>query len=336
MALRFWLRHFEQVWSSEVDELIVSINSSAEPAVAEYMKAIVRETPKAKLIYTDHQTDHGIAIDQALNAAGDLVMLIEDDAFVLERGKVAGCFAVLERGEQDIVGSPRGSCAQEIWDAVRDSFGLMFAPDGDVGPNFWPNFFFSRTQLLLDTDRNFCGAGWAPGEMVPGINHRAREQCYGDTFVNTSLQLRAKNPRIAVVAQHHGHPQDMEQRAEGLGLWKPGVPWFHMGSLSSGVTGVLMTDDGRPLTVKSKEPQPEGWRIPLYATTEMERIEWERRVAWWSMALESADEDPGDPIPGFREEYRGALARLVEQYGLAQGRIIRSMVGYKELLTWKI
>lgn len=336
LLLRFWLNHYEQVWCSEVDELIVSINSSAEPAVAGYMQDLVESTKKAKLIYVPVQTDHGVAIDRALDQAGELVFLIEEDAFVLERGKVDGCFRVLERDEKDIIGSPRGSCSPEIWDYVRDFWGLMYASDGDVGPNFWPNFFFCKRGLLTETDRQFCAQAWEAGEMLPGLNMKAKGFCNGDTFVNTSLQLRAKDPRIAVVPQYHGHPEDMAKRAEGKGLWDGNCPWFHMGSLSSGVTGVLTTDDGRPLNCKHKEPKPEGWQLPSYANTEMEQIEWERRIAWWMMSLEAADDDPTDPIPDYRNEYRQALQRVIQQFGLSPSRIIRSIVGYKELLTWKI
>lgn len=337
LLLRMWLKHYEQIWADEVDELIVSINSAADPEIAEFMQETVRKTPKTYLQYVDHQTDHGIAINDALEVASDgLVMLIEEDAFVRTPGQIAGCFRVLEDGEADIVGSPRDSCGPEVAQIIADAFGKMYSPkDGGVGVNFWPNFFFTSTERLKGTDRNFCARGWNPGdEVLPGFP--VKELNYGDTFVNTSIQLRQKNPRITIVPQYHGHPEDMEQRQLQKGLWDGYCPWFHMGSLSSGVTGVLTTNDGRPLTVRHKAPQEPGWELPKYANTEMERMEWERRIAWWTMALESADKDSADPIPLFRHEYREALDRVTYQFGLSPTRIIKSIVGYKELITWKI
>jgi hypothetical protein len=337
LLLRFWLENFKQVWMTEVDQLIVSVNSGVEPYVAAYIKKLITETPKTFMIYRSRQTDHGDAINEALDFANDLVFLIEDDAFILTGGQVHGCFSVLERDEKDMIVSPRGSCAQAIWDAVRDHWGLLHAPNGEIGPNFWPNFWFGKRDDLTATDRKFCSRGWVRGERIEPLGMVAHELMNGDTFVSTSLQLRAKQPRIATVPQYHGHPEDLDNRAAGRGLWDGKAPWIHIGSLSSGVSGVITDEFGRPLSRKNDvAKQDPGWSLPPYVNTEMERMEWERRVAWWMMALQSADRDESNPIPEFREEYRAGLDRIISQFGLSLGRILRTIKAYEELITWKI
>ena len=207
--LNYWLKFFDEVWGDEVDKLYIGFNSPIEETVLNYIKELCSSRPKIVLDIQIQQMDHGPTIDRLLDLCNeDYIMLIEDDGFIFKRGIVDLAFSKLESGEFDIVAGKRGSCSFEILKKAQEVYGLDYEGEGDQGPNFWPNFFFCSKELLLKTDRNFSAKAWKRGERIESLGLTiAEEIANGDTFVNTSLQLRRLVPsgRIAYLNQYHGH-----------------------------------------------------------------------------------------------------------------------------------
>lgn len=316
--LKYWLKFFHEVWGGEVDKLYVLINSPIEKSVVEYEIELLRND-KITAYYLDHQIEHGTGIDKMLGECEEeYVMLIEDDAYIFKSGYVDRYFSLLESGEYDVIGSPRGSCSMEIYEGARVKFGLNYEGLGDHGPNFWPNYFFAKRDTLLSTDRNFCARAWDPGEVVEPLGMTVTDsRVVGDTFVNTSLQLRARFPkeRILDIPQYHASPDDIEDYENKRFLFDGNAPWTHIGSLSTGVGGVLIDDCGRPLARRLIDPPKESASVPGQCTTEQERREWERRVAAWELFLQNALSDI-HKIEEFMLLYRRAVDRIIAQFGL--------------------
>ena len=339
--LNYWLSFFDNVWGSEVDKLYIYLNSPIEPAVVDYIRALCLQNPKINLQYNNTQTDHGPAIDRTLDiVTEELVMLVEDDGFIFKPGMVDSCFKQLENGDYDIVGSKRSSCAMEILSAAQVKWGLDYEGEGDQGPNFWPCFFFSSKALLLGTDRNFSAKGWSRGEVVAGLEHTiVGDIANGDTFVNTSLQLRGKVPigRIFCVPQYHGHPDDLQHAQQSKYLFNGLAPWTHVGSLSSGVGGILQDDKGRSLARRLIDPAKQSTKLPTqWCQTDMEKKEFERRVQWWLTFWEYSKDiknSPASPeIKEFHRLYGQAIYQIIEQYGLSIGEIHKRQKVYKGVL----
>ena len=317
--LHYWLKLFKENWIDEVDRLYIAHNSSIEPEIAEYIEDLAKRIVGDKLcfLYTPRQTDHGIAINEMLDACEeDHILLIEDDGFIFKPGIVDHWFTQIEIGRFDVVGSKRGSCSLEILEAAKQKWNLDYSGYGDQGCNFWPNFFFTSRKLLLATDRNFCARSWIKGDIVSPIDYMVEpENVNGDTFVNTSLQIRnlVKKERIHCVPQWHGSPNDIEDAEKGIDLFSGRAYWYHAGSLSSGVGGVLCDEEGRSLS--KQDVSFPGGQLPKWCNSDGEKREWERRVQWWLTFWENREEGV---IDAFAEKYYKAIERIIIQYGFGK------------------
>jgi hypothetical protein len=329
----YWLRFFVRVWGDEVDTLYVYLNSPIEAPVVEYIRSLCAERPKINFQYNPQQIEHGEAINRVLDIVTEkYIMLIEDDAFIFKSGYVNHCFGHLESGSYDIVGSKRGSCSLEISEAAKQRWGLSYEGYGDQGPNFWPCFFFCSRQLLLSTDRVFGARAWNQGETIDSLRYVVEVPVVaGDTFVNTSLQLRNMVPehRIVYVPQYHAHPDDMDHALSNTCIFDGHAPWVHIGSLSSGVGGVLKDDQNRCLSRRTIDPAAGETQLGSKPQSDMELKEWERRVQMWCTFLRDADREV---IKDFQELYWQAIERIIKTFGLSMGNISVRQRVYKERL----
>lgn len=327
--LNYWINNFITFWEQEIDRLIIVCNTPAEQDVIDYIRLLCVKSQKIELIYVDHQIQHGDAINIALDKLQDeVVMLIEDDAYIFRSGIVDFYFKKIEDGEFDVIGSPRGSCSFEILERAKQIWGLSYDGEGDQGPNFWPNFFFAKAATLISTDRNFNSRAWEKGEKIHSLLDYDVEVplVVGDTFVNTSLQLRSMIPRerILTISQYHASPDDARyyENKERYFVFDGRAPWIHIGSLSSGAGGALMDDHSRSLSRRKIMPEgpltvlPKEW---CDVTSEMQKKEWERRVAWWQKFWLFCQPTKG--IQDFYNAYGRAIEQLINQYQLSRSRI---------------
>lgn len=336
--LRFWLNCFKW-WHQHVDRIYIGLNTPLTGPVRTYMEDLILDTPKASLIGYTQTTDHGIVVKDLLEVCEeDMIMLVEDDCYIWDGFPIGQAFSLIESGAKDIIGSKRGSCGFEILEAARNKFGISYEGIGDQGPNFWPNLFFSKRKTLLNTDRNFRARMWKAGETIEWLGHTCKEDQAGDTFVNTSLQLRCQFPenRIGYLPQYHGNTTDLEDRERGVGIFDGRAPWIHVGSLSSGVSGILRDPHNRPLsygvlTVGSDDVAEEAFELPHKPGSEMEKREWERRIAFWSLFHETAVVTSED-LAVFHDLYGRALQRVIRQFALSTKTIRRMMEAYQNLI----
>lgn len=221
----FWLKFYER-WQHEVDQLCINHNTSG----------------------------HGQSLTKLVNETdSEYLMFIEEDGIIFKPGIVDKYFKMLEPGQYDVIGSPRMSCSPKITEIAKNKWDLNYEGEGDKGPNFWPNFFFVKRSILMQTDLNFANKSWQPGEELLG--EKLTETVAGDTMVSMSLQLRNLVPkeRILEIPQYHSSPFDFEDYRNNKNIWDGNCSWFHLGSASGDFT---------------------PWK------TDMERLEAERRAMW--------------------------------------------------------
>lgn len=322
--INYWLNLYDTVWGSEIDKLYIYLNSTIEKPAVDYIRDRVAKSKNINFTYNDLQIEHGDAIDRALDlVTEDLVMLIEDDAFIFKPGIVDKAFKMIESGEKDIVGSKRGSCSFEILRAAEEKWGIGSAGAGDQGCNFWPCYFFTKTDILKKTSRRFGARSWLKGDTIEPLALVVEApQVVGDTFVNTSLELRAMIPedRIAYLPQYHASPDDLDHFNKQIYLFDGKAPWTHIGSLSSGVGGVLRDEHNRALTRRLIDPEKGPTKLEPWANTDGEKREWERRVTWWATFYEKAT-NINEDIVELYDLYGQAVQRIIEQYKLKIGNI---------------
>lgn len=299
--LRYWLDFYEKNIKSEITTLYIHVNATLEPDVLTYIQNLLNK-PGIKAIYKDHQIEHGDAINELLDVVTEKYCgLIEDDCFVMRPGFINQMFEHLESLEFDVVGSKRGSCTQEILIASAMKYNLDYSGYGDTGCNFWPSFFFTETEQLKNTDRNFKAKEWKAGTYIPELDYTIRNDSYGDTFVNTSIQILAKNnqERIRYIPQNHASPDDIEHYQKQRGIFNGLATHIHIGSLSS-------------FNPFKKDAFP-----PLYR--ESEKIEWERRIAFFLRFIDTAE--PIDGLDIYKNAYRNKINEMIGEMELAISRI---------------
>lgn len=329
----YWYNLFKTRWGNEVDKLYIYFNSPIEQAAVNFVKSLIIRDPKVVFIYNNNQIEHGEAINRTLDAVTEeYIMLIEDDAFIWGIGVVAQAFNMIECGSFDIVASKRGSCGAEILKAAQEKWQISYEGYGDQGPNFWPNFFFCKKSLLLKTDRNFGSKLWKAGEKIKELDYVCQTDQAGDTFVSASLQLRnlVSQERIFFVPQYHGHPLDLEHYDKHEGLFDGKAPWCHIGSLSSGIGGLIKDDQNRSLSRRLIDPPGGETILGNEPTSEFELMEYERRVQWWltfywfSLHIGLAE------LKGL---YLQGINRIIEKFKLNRKRIERRRQIYSKLIN---
>lgn len=307
LVIKLW----RERWRDEVDTFYINYNNHAGvplEVAQEFISKMIAD-PKVRLIYHPRGTGNGTPITEMTKVAQeDLVMLLEDDGFIFSSGIVNECFQRIEKDQCDAVGSPRGSCGMEVWDASQKKYNLDYSGYGDVGPNYWPNFFFCKRSDLLRTDLNFASKTWQAGEYSKELDHTFKEVNHGDTFVWGCVQLRHLGVRFSHVPQYHANPFDIENARLEKDLFDTKARWVHGGSLSAGWGGYL------------------SGSLPDVSTdSAMQEIE--TRVAFWTIALEAT---PG--YESFRGEYVKGLDNLVKEATLSDSRIHQKYNMYKQLL----
>lgn len=304
---------FQERWYDEVDKFYICYNNhSGVPleVAQEFISRVITE-PKVQLIYHPRGIGNGMPItEMTLIAKEDLVMLLEDDGFIFDAGIVDKCFQKIESDLTDIVGSPRGSCGPEIWERSKEKYGLDYTGYGDVGPNWWPNFFFCKRADLLRTDLNFASITFKPGEYCKELDYIFKDINHGDTFVWACMQLRALGLRSHSVPQHHASPFEIDEFENKTMNWIGDKPkWIHGGSLSSGWGGYLSN------------------QVPD-VSNESAMQEIETRVAFWTIASSIID-----GYKDFKYVYQKGIENLTNNAGLDRDRIGNKVGIYRSLMN---
>lgn len=306
---------FKERFYDEVDKFYVNVNNHCgvpQEVISELLSRLASDK-KTHIIYHPEGIGNGLPItEMTLISNQDLLLLLEDDGFIFTPGVVDRCFKLIESGQYDIVGSPRGSCGAEVWEALKQQYSLDYSGYGDVGPTWWPNFFFAKRNDFLRTDMNFASFRFPEGSKLPGSNYVFQEDNYGDTFVWASIQLRNLGLRAASVPQHKADPFEIEHKETKEQNWHESqqpFEWIHGGSLSAGWGGYL----------SGKLPD---------VSTDSAKQEIESRCAFWLIV--------SDTINGFlpfRNIYINGIETLIENAQLNRSHIERKAQIYRQVMN---
>lgn len=309
-VLLLFMRLFRDIWVDEIDRLHVCFNRQSNKEVVNFVRKRLLH-PKVNFIYIESNLDYGKPFNYCLkDSKEDLVVLMEEDGFVFKRGLLDELFRKIEEGFYDVIGSPRFSCTDGILEASKNKYELDYSGFGDVGPNFWPNFFFCKRNDLLNTNLDFGPKGWKKGEFIPQLDMICQQEECGDTFVWMSMQLRANGLRFLNVPQRKADPLEINAYEDKSGDWGNPFGWIHGGSLSSGIEHYF---DGKTDILPND-----------YCRQEMET-----RVAFWTI---SVNLEPYDEIGEFRDYYKNGIEKAILNHQMNRERINRKIEIYKELL----
>lgn len=300
--LAYWLNHY-RTWADAVDSLDVVVCGQNDPELREYVEQQIAAVPHASVIFLKKITDHGRALDILVaDTAADIVVLCENDAFVRTPAVMSECFARLESGEVDLIGTPRSYASDEILARAASLWGF----ENGLQLAFSPAFLFAHMRDLSQVKYDggyprFSGTRWPAGRRIDSLDMVPNEELVGDTFVGASLQLRAMGLKIETRPAYRSN----EATAD--------APWFHVGSLSAGYGLAFLGS--------------ETTRQDAIANVGADSHDWYRRVAWWQRMWRAT----GGPERQ-RGEYISALNAFIADAGLARDQIVEAAIG--PLVTW--
>lgn len=302
---------FQKYWYNEVSVFRINLNNCINypPEVRGELLSQLAQDPKVEIVYrTEGDQTQGQCLKELVETTDeDEILLLEEDAYIFNKEVVNRNFSRLQ--DCDIVGSPRGSCSQEIWDFSKEKYDLDYSGYGDMGPNWWPNFFFIKRENLLKTDLSFGSKFFPKGSGFSGYTFK--EDNNGDTFVWMSMQLRALGLTSMSVPQHKASGSELEDKEEKLANWHPTqqpFEWIHAGSLSSGWWGYF-----------------KGVALP--EMTDGNKADFETRCAFWYIAMEEAE-----GFEEFKKQYEDGILGFVRRAGLGMSKIAQKRALYKELM----
>lgn len=318
LLISFCLELLKKNSWNEIDAIYVCFNNYAEAATeaqAEFMARYIND-PKIRIVYWPSQLGYGRPISKMLAVCEeDLIVLLEDDNFVVKPGVLDAEFKKIESGEFDALGSPRFSCGMEIAEALKQKYNLDYSGFGDRGPSYWPAFFYCKRSDLLRTDLDFGPHGFEKGVYYPELDHTMTETEAGDTFVWTSVQLRHMGLKIGEIPQNHSDPFDIDLYEKKEGKWAgDGPSYIHGGSLSA------------VKYLKGDIPNVEA---------EISKFEIESRVAWWKIIAEYNTPDLFDEQinwawKDYFLDYEQGIEELIKNAQLDSQRITQKIKIYKE------
>lgn len=281
----YWFRNFA-TWRDQVDELKIIVNAVTESALRDYIATKAAEVG-GEIVEFSPALDHGVAIGRVMpHMTSDVVLLMEEDAFVREPSKIGECFGRIERGEVDVVGCPRATGTPEVIALGNSRFGELAAGTGEAGPLFWPCFLFAK-RADLERVGNYSTWGAQAGETFLGRTFDTEQAM--DTFGYASLMLRESGARVHVEPNYRADYSKMD-------LWGL-TPWFHVGSLSTGFGKYIMG--------------PRAHNGIWAALRGTDLTDWCKRVAFWELMAER-----GDELNGVRDAYIESVAELERETGM--------------------
>lgn len=333
LLLNLWLDSYEKIWSNEVDNAYMLMTSDVKAPIRNWITKRA-EALGWQVFHEKTVGQHGDNIRKLLHLCNDnQIVLLEDDVFVLQPGQLSACFNRLQPGVVDCIGSTRLSASQGLVKRQREIFDLSgSSPEHAICdcPHLWPSLVFCSPKLLLATDQYFNSDTWDPGTYLQPLDWTTIDTETGDTFVWTSIQLRAMGCKFGYVHQYHAGPVDLQQQHSQEGLFVPGgVPWVHFGSLSTGICDMLRDENNRPLAFSTSQIGFGASRTEA-AVIKGAEVELSRRVAMYYL-VSKFGKLPSQ-FETYNQTYALAVDRTSQRMGLSPSLVNQFLTVYEQVL----
>lgn len=322
LLLNLWLKYYIKNIKSSVDTIYLKMTNYIDNNARNYIINKFQDIG-AKVWFVDYEEQHGTVLKFLLEKVQEeTLVLLEDDFFVLVPGALNESFKKIEDRIVDCIGSTRNCCTQKVIQNIANTFNLSgSSPEHNLRdcPNFWPCLFFAKTETLRKTDSQFGAICWKKGETIPYINMMCDVDEVGDSFVWASIQLRGHGNRFGYIHQCHTAPNDLMEFPRKLGIYsfKP-LPWVHIGSLSSGVPGLIKYDNLVVLT--DPQGRDNGRLVPYPVVDNNTVLEYTRRIAMFKFIADYGKlEDP--KLDYFNQVYANGVERAIQYMGLSRDKV---------------
>lgn len=211
-----WLTNLQK-YSHHFDNIYVSVdcmgrlNRMEFIFVQNYLTRLYRKFPNLHYNAEYLVAEHGLNINLLLNKyepdIRNNVLLMEEDDFIINPHMVGEHIKDYFDKEYDVLGVGRGSAAPYFLNSLlplvkrRPNLQIDTTLDpNDSAISFWPTFFLTKKNLLVNSSRDFCSKTWPAGSVIKIGDEQVvlDQECGGDTFVSYTYELY-NNPEVKKV-----------------------------------------------------------------------------------------------------------------------------------------
>ncbi len=248
VVLDFWTKNFN-TYKHLIEDLVVRENNDLK---GDFLESLVDDCPG--------------------DSPDDILILMDDDSYILDVEKLEEVFSRLEDGEADVAMISRTRCSVEIREAMKKVSPLE--------PGAWTQCFFAKRKVFSGRRNRLGSSKWKAGSRPPFIKHTLETDCVGDWMTAFTLEMYEKGIKFIELGENKfiaGH--------ESRGISRQPNKWsLHIGSLGIGLNEMKGNVIGnRPVM------QPAD-KVSV-------------KIAAWEMMLESCSE-PSESFKGLLEKYK--------------------------------
>lgn len=322
--LHLWMMLYNRDWIDEVDRVYVSVDQKSltreeHDPHAEWMSTddfVIDFLEQNKKVTAIRNHDVGISgnyiniFNHCKSCKEKYIAIIQEDAFVFEKGTINRQFERIEQGIVDVVGTPMMCYTPSFNKQLGPLFGKESLFLMDHGYSLWQNFLFMKQSDIIQLDiagSDIYPHTWWKGVKIDILGITPEEDVDVDVLVPPILHFRKQGKRIGLVPQilaYTNHLDYLESQLGPSGLWERVEGWCHVTCLSS-IIAICIDKDLSLLNL------PEG--------------SWEainNRVKWWLMCWEMYH-DRCTEIKEFSDYYKLAIDTAIKNCHIDQG-VLRS------------
>jgi hypothetical protein len=332
--IRYWREVFNK-WEDGIDKLYVSIEKPVEPSTEEYVRKLFKH-PKIVLGQGYTSQFNGLT-EMFHNSHEDLVVVLHDDTFILNRKPLDKYFKLAE--EKIVVPLyPHYNPADYLEPLMRELFPtqvpFVVEETGETGYSFLLYFFFASRKALEKTSAFFGGSGYEKGEYFPPFKRNLEEKIGGDTGFLLGLELLA-NGKHFVAMPHVDNTTMFLSRMED--------PLNYLETCKKNKTGLFAVDW---LHVMQLANQAKSWFKPLSITggkphivEDIEGLKEDKVVkegfmvtmAWFNEFL---DCDTFSEVKDYRDYVTRQMEFIADRFNLDKDKI-QSYKKYFHEIIWR-
>lgn len=323
--LHLWMALYNRDWKDEVDRVYVSIDrlgpeNDYTQSVYNFVMNFLEQNEKV----TAFRNYSGGVVANYYNllthCKEDLMVWIQEDGFIFEKGIVNRQFEKIEHGIVDIVGTPIMAYSPHFNKQLGPLFGEESLFLMNFGYDVWANFAFMRTNDLRSMVKTVSDLDiqlWKKGIIIDVLGIAPEEDVSLDMSIGAMLKLRAQGKKIAIVPQllaYVKHLDYLDSQIGPSGLWERIEGWTHVTCLSQATVACLNKDCSTLLNI------PSGAWGQIF-----------ERVNWWLLCWELFHDECNE-IKEFSDYYKLVIDTAIESCHIDRGVLRSNIDGLKKMM----
>ena len=320
--IKYWRKIFDK-WEGAIDKVYVAIEKPLEPTTETYIRKLFDHP---KIVLSPGYTDQFNGLTEMFHKSSeDLVMVLHDDTFILNRKPLDKYFSLAEQGKIVVPLYSHINPAEYLEPIMNELFPtqvpFIVEETGEKGYSFLLYFFFASRKALKKTSAYFGGSGFQKGDWVEPFKRNVEEQIGGDTGFLLGLELLANGEQFVAIPHDDNTTTNlsrMENQIEYLENCKKNkkgqfnIDWLHVMALANQAKTWF-----KPLSVTGGKPHI----VEDLETFKDHKIAKEGFMVTMAWFYEFLDCDSFEEIKEYRDYVKLQMEFIIDRFDLDKEKI---------------